>query len=74
MPVLFYVGVVVALILLVTDPLLVALAWGFVGLRALHSFIHCSYNDVNHRFAVYLASSLLLLLFWVRLAAFILVS
>ena len=74
MPVLFYLGVVVALILLVTDPLLVALAWGFVGLRTLHSFIHCSYNDVNHRFAVYLASSLLLLLFWVRLAAFILAS
>lgn len=74
LPVLFYLGVVVALVLLVTDPLLVALAWGFVGLRVVHSLIHCSYNNVNHRFAVYLASSLLLLLFWIRLAAFILVN
>lgn len=74
LPVLFYLGVVVALVLLVTDPLLVALAWGFVGLRVVHSLIHCSYNNVNHRFAVYLAGSLMLFLFWIRLAAFILVN
>ena len=74
MPVLFYLGVVLALVLLLSDPLLTALAWGFVGLRIVHSLIHCSYNDVNHRFAVYLASSLFLLLFWIRLAAFILVN
>ena len=74
LPVLFYLGVVVALLLLVTDPILVALAWGFVGSRVVHSAIHCSYNNVNHRFAVYVAGSLFLLLFWVRLAAFILVN
>ena len=56
------------------DPVLVALAWGFVGSRVVHSAIHCSYNNVNHRFAVYVAGSLFLLLFWVRLAAFILVN
>jgi len=29
-------------------------------LRAVHSFIHCSYNNVMHRFLAYLASSLAL--------------
>lgn len=72
MPVLFYAAVLLSLVLMIQDTLLVWLSWGFVAFRAAHSFIHCSYNDVNHRFAVYAISCLLLLLLWIRLATYIL--
>ncbi len=71
MPVLFYAAVILSLVLVVQDPVLVWLSWAFVGLRAAHSFIHCSYNDVNHRFAAYAASCMVLLLIWLRLATWI---
>jgi hypothetical protein len=54
--------------------LLVQLAWGFVVLRILHSVIHCSYNNVNHRFVAYALSCLFLLFMWIRLASFILLN
>jgi hypothetical protein len=44
------------------------LAWGFVGLRVLHSAIHCSYNRVWHRFYAYLAGGLVLWALWGVLA------
>jgi hypothetical protein len=72
MPVLFYLAILLSLILLIQDEVMVQLAWGFVILRALHSLIHCTYNRVMHRFTVYLASSLLLMLMWLRLALFVL--
>jgi hypothetical protein len=61
-----------ALVLMIQDGLLVILAWGFVFFRVLHSVIHCTYNNVNHRFAVYAASCLFLIFLWVRLGTFIL--
>ena len=39
---------------------LVVLAWIYVVLRVIHSLIHCTYNKVMHRFAVYSSSSLVL--------------
>jgi hypothetical protein len=65
LPVLFY-----ALCLLLThmgwaQALDVQLAWAFVGLRALHSLVHCTFNYVNARFAFYALSSIAL---WVMLA------
>jgi hypothetical protein len=73
-PVLFYVAVLLALVLMFQDRLLVLLAWGFVAFRAAHSLIHCTYNNVNHRFVAYAVSTLLLALMWFRLAAYILQS
>ncbi len=71
MPVLFYLAAVLSLILFVQDTLLVQLAWAYVALRAVHSFVHCTYNRVLHRFLAYAASSLVLLLMWVRVALFV---
>ena len=42
----------------------VAAAWVFVGLRVAHSYIHCTYNKVVHRFAVFAVSSTLLVAMW----------
>jgi hypothetical protein len=64
MPVLFYLALVVAAMTAqVTTPVL-ALAWAFVAARALHSFIHCTYNKVMHRFRAYALSAFVLLALW----------
>jgi len=72
MPVLFFLAVMLSLILLIQDQLLVNLAWGFVILRTIHSLVHCTYNRILHRFTVYVASSLVLVLMWFRLGLYIL--
>ena len=46
--------------------------WVYVGLRALHSLIHVTYNSVVHRFLVYVASTLLLFGMWIAFVARIL--
>lgn len=71
-PVLFYVAILLALVLLVTDPLLVMLAWLYVLCRVVHSLIHTTYNRVMHRFYAFSASVFVLMVIWVRLAAVIL--
>ncbi|MGD8345741.1 MAG: MAPEG family protein [Lysobacterales bacterium] len=74
LPVLFYLAGLLSMILLIQDPVLVWLSWAFVGLRAAHSLIHCTYNDVNHRFAAYAVSCMVLLFIWVRLGSWIFLS
>ncbi len=67
LPVLFYVAILLTLMLMVQDSILVILAWTFVASRYVHSFIHVTYNQVMHRFTVFIFSSFVLLAFWVRL-------
>jgi hypothetical protein len=74
MPVLFYLGVMLAVLLLIQDVMLVQLAWGFVILRIVHSIVQCTYNRVMHRFLVYMISSIFLLLMWIRLATYLLMN
>ena len=63
-PVLFYVLCILAFAAQMATPLLVAGAWTFVALRAIHSLIHCTYNRVMHRFLVYVLSTLILFAMW----------
>lgn len=63
-PMLFYVLCILAFAANAVTPLLVAGGWAFVILRAIHSFIHCTYNQVMHRFTVYLISTLILFALW----------
>jgi len=71
-PILFYVVILLTLMLMVQDYVIVALAWTFVGLRYIHSFIHITYNHVLHRFSVFVFSSLVLFALWFRLGWIIL--
>jgi hypothetical protein len=64
-PVLFYALVAVALAAHHTPAWLVIGVWLFVLLRVAHSAIHCTYNKVMHRLAVFLASFALLVGLWV---------
>ncbi|KAF5573635.1 membrane-associated eicosanoid glutathione metabolism [Fusarium pseudocircinatum] len=45
----------------VKDKVTVRLAWGYVGLRVIHSLIHVSYNNLLLRFPTFAASSIVLL-------------
>ena len=68
MPVLFYTVCAVLLVLDQVDVSYVALAWAFVATRYVHSAIHCSYNNVNHRFVAFAAGCGLIWAMWARLA------
>lgn len=67
-PTIFY---VLALYLHVTqsvDGVYVAAAWVFVGFRALHSLVHCTFNLVLLRFSLYAISTVALGFIAVRAA------
>lgn len=66
MPLLFFAVGLVIHTAGITDAFNVMLAFLYVALRGIHSFIHCSYNWVIHRFIAYAASSLILMWLWVR--------
>lgn len=68
-PVLFYVALVTAFATAQVSPLITALAWTYVVLRYLHSYIHCTYNRVRHRLYVFLASNIVLWGMWIALVA-----
>jgi hypothetical protein len=68
LPVLFYAVVLALFALNQVDLVHVACAYGFLLFRALHSLIHCTYNHIMQRFAMYAVASLLLWVMVVRLA------
>jgi hypothetical protein len=63
-PVLFYALCLALEVTHLSTELLLAGCWLYVALRAVHSYIHCSYNRVMHRFSVYVASTVLLFMLW----------
>ncbi|KJH68138.1 hypothetical protein UF16_06495 [Chromobacterium violaceum] len=67
-PVLFHVFGAIVIAKNLAAPLPLALAWGYVALRAVHTAIHLSYNHPIHRFLAFLASNILLLAMWGWLA------
>ena len=68
MPVLFYVLCLAMYVTRTADPVAVYGAWAYVALRAAHSVVHLTYNNVFHRLGVYAASNVVLLALWVRWA------
>ena len=63
-PVLFYALVACAVAVSHVPGWLVAGAWLFVGLRIAHSAIQCTYNNVMHRFSVFLLGFVVLVASW----------
>jgi len=74
LPVLYGIGVAIALPFQFADLWLVALGWAFVVSRLAHTWVHVGANNVRLRFAVYLAGASLLLLFWLRLSQLVLLN
>ena len=63
-PVLFYALCGFLAITELTTVLLLACAWGYVFLRAAHTFVHLTSNKVIRRFQLFFASSIVLFLMW----------
>ena len=60
-PTVFYTVAIVLAILGQGDGLNAALGWAYVGLRVVHSLVQATVNKVTLRFALFVASSLVLL-------------
>jgi len=68
LPVLFYVVCLAYYVTGTADTLALNLAWAYVVLRAVHSMIHLTYNNVFHRLRAFAASNVVLVALWVRWA------
>jgi hypothetical protein len=65
LPMLFYVGGLMYYVAGKVDGVVLAVAWTYVALRAIHSVIHVTYNNVMHRLTVFALSNVVLGVFWV---------
>jgi hypothetical protein len=65
LPTLFYVAGLMYYVAGRLDQTALVVAWAYVALRAVHSAIHLSYNNVFHRLTAFALSNLVLLAFWV---------
>ena len=68
LPVLFLALVPLLLLTTAVTPAQVGLAWAFVVLRAVHSFIHIGPKNVKARFFAYLLSVVVLSAMWIGFA------
>lgn len=66
-PTLFYAAGAATLALGITDTILLYLAWAYVALRVIHSYIHITSNVVILRFRIFGLSMLTLAAIWIRL-------
>ncbi len=73
-PVLFYAVCGFLAITKLTTLFLLACAWGYVALRALHTYIHLSSNKVVRRFQAFVASTIVLYVMWGILAVRLVLS
>ena len=66
LPLLFYVVCIALYVTQTVDGVALTLAWTYVALRAAHSAVHLTYNNVFHRLGVFAASNVVLLVLWIR--------
>lgn len=67
LPTLFYAVCIALFALKQVGSADLALAWVYVGLRAGHSLVHLTYNNVLHRLGLFATSNVVLSVLWVRL-------
>jgi hypothetical protein len=65
MPVLFYVICLMAAYTNRVDGTILWLAWAYVILRALHSAVHLTYDNLTHRTVLFALSNFAVLAMWV---------
>ena len=64
-PILFYTISTIAFVTDSVSTLILTLAWAYVALRYVHSYIHLTSNRVVNRFRVFAASQITLLAVWI---------
>lgn len=67
LPILFYTAIILIYVQNQTDLIYLALAWGFVLTRFIHSYIHTTYNHVGHRFNAFALGFFILMALWLKL-------
>jgi len=65
LPMLFYVAGLMYYVAGRVDATVLVVAWVYVALRAVHSAIHLSYNNVVHRLSAFALSNAVLATFWI---------
>ena len=65
-PVLFYVACLALYVTHRVDGVAIFLAWSYVAVRAAHSLVHLTYNNVFHRLSLFALSNVVLLILWIR--------
>lgn len=65
LPMLFYVASLMYFVSGKVDGVTMAVAWTYVALRAIHTLIHLTYNNVMHRLTAFALSNAVLGVFWV---------
>ncbi len=68
-PILFYTISIVAFVTETVSTLILALAWAYVVLRCVHSYVHLTSNKVIHRFRLFIASQFVLMALWLVVLA-----
>ena len=70
-PVLFYTVCLMFYVTARVDTPALDLAWGFVALRVVHSAVHLTYNNVEHRALIFAVGKFVLLAMWVLFFALV---
>ncbi len=66
LPVLFYVACLTLFVSEHVTQLQLTLAWTYVGLRAAHSLVHLTFNNVFVRLTIFAASNFVLIAMWLN--------
>lgn len=64
LPMLFYVLCLMLFVSARVDTMFLNLAWSYVALRAIHSLVHVTYNNVYHRLIIFSLSNVVLVIMW----------
>ncbi|GJM11213.1 MAG: hypothetical protein DHS20C11_34890 [Lysobacteraceae bacterium] len=67
-PMLFYVGVILAVVTNSASSFVIIVAWVYFALRCVHSLIHLTTNNVNQRFFAFILSVTALVVMWGMIA------
>ena len=68
LPVLFYLALALCANTGHVNVWTLSLAWLFVATRVVHSWIHCTYNRVIHRFYAFVSGYFVLVMLWIVIA------
>lgn len=67
LPLFFYAAIILLTALNIVDYFYIFLTWSFLLLRLVHTYIHTTSNRVIQRKNIFIASSIILIILWVKI-------
>jgi hypothetical protein len=74
LPVLFHVACIVIYLIDADNIVTLSLAWAFVATRYIHSYVHVTSNQLRYRAPAFAIGLLFVLILWIWITAFLLLS